>query len=490
MQKKENVRLATDSFILTLVQCMTLVTGMAQTMILSRTLTKIEYGTYSQGVLIVNSISPFLLLGLSNAVNFFFNQEKEECIIKRHIESIFGLVFYIDFFAGILIIISRSLICNYFSNELLEPIVFLVAFRPLLENIISLYQPLFISSNMSKTIAARNLFVGVSKVFVVGITITATTDITLIFRLLLLMDLIQVLSFRQIYQQRKYKFSYFRIDRTVIFQILKYAFPLSLSTIVGTFSINMDKLIVGRMLPTEEFALYSNMARELPFSFVVSSLTTIITPILIRLKSHERINELKRLWSQYIESGIIITWILTTGAILCSKELIIFLYSDKYIEGISIFIVYLIVSMTRITYFGMILTLFGKTGQILYYSCAMLVLNGILNFLLIKWLGIIGPAISTLISTVLLNSLQLKRGLSLLQMHFKEVLSIKSLAVLLGKLIVVALCTTIIKQQFVYLIESNIIRLIIIYVGFITVMCFMEYKKIKTLFNELNSFRI
>ena len=102
------ISLATDSIILTFVQCITLVTSMVQTMLLSRVLTKTEYGTYSQGILVINFVTPFLLLGLSNAINFFYNQGKEKRVIRKYINTIFSIVVIIGGIAGGIIIIFRN----------------------------------------------------------------------------------------------------------------------------------------------------------------------------------------------------------------------------------------------------------------------------------------------------------------------------------------------------------------------------------------------
>lgn len=488
MQDNKKMNLITNSFMLTFVQCITLFTSMAQTKILSLRLTKLAYGTYSQGILIANAIMPFLLLGMGNAVNYFYNQDKSESDIKSYINTIFGIVFYTNFISGVLIIFLKNWICQFFGNILLAPIIFLIAFRPLMENLILLYQPLFISSNMAQMIAIRNLLIGVGKVLAIWGVTEVSTDITIIFAILLLLDVLQLFFLRRIYKRRKYRVSYLQINKKIVLKILQYALPLGLSAMVGTLSLNMDKFIVGRMLTTEEFALYSNMAKELPFSFIVSSLTTVITPILIKLKASKRMEELNSLWRQYMESGIIITWILVAGALICGKELIIFLYSEEYVEGILIFIIYLVVSMTRVTYFGMIQTLFGETKKIFYYSCMSLFLNCVLNYIFIIRFGIIGPALATLFSTVLVNGLQLRKGIQLLETRFADVFHIKGLLLLISKLLLACIVAILVKQKCSGF--GNTVSLMVTYISFVFLMYLAERKKIKELLRNLNNFRL
>lgn len=490
MSSNRKTSLATDSVILTFVQCITLVTGMAQTMLLSRVLSKIEYGTYSQGILIINFITPFLLLGLNSAINFFYNQEKSRSIIKQYVDTIFGIIEVMGGIAGVIIIIFRKWICLYFNNEDLYPLLIWIAFHPLLKNIISLYQPLYISNNMAKVIAVRNLLIGIAQVGIVAGALLFLKNLVLIFGLLLILDFIQVILFKQIYERNTFKISVLKINKKIAPEILKYALPLAFATMIGTLSINMDKMLIGRMLSTEEFAIYSNMAKELPFSFVVSSLTTVVTPILIRLKNAGRLKDMKRLWSRYVEAGFIVTWILVAGAMICGKELLIFLYSEKYVEGYWVFIIYLLVTLIRFTYFGMILTIYEKTKQVFCFSCASLVANLVLNYIFINLMGMIGPAIATLISMFVMGILQFNYSLRLIQSGFSELFEFSELIIFLGKILLVSCLIWMMKSSVFELVENNTLRLLSEYLIFLGIMCLLELKRIKFLFGELNAVKI
>lgn len=487
--RTKKTKLATDSIILTFVQCVTLMTSIIQTMLLSRILTKTEYGTYSQGVLVVNFITPFLLLGLSNAINYFYNQVKTDDVIKRYVDTTFATVTFIGALAGILLIFFRKWICLYFNNEALYPLLVFTAFRPLFRNLISLYQPLFISNNMAKMIAIRNLLIAILQVGIIGGVLLFSKNLVLIFGLLLILDFLQVIFFNQIYKRYASQISFFKIDKNIIPEIFQYAVPLAFATMVGTLSVNMDKMLIGRMFSADEFAVYSNMAKELPFSFVVTSLTTVVTPVLLRLKHSGQLESMRSLWSQYVEIGFIATWILVAGAIPCGKELITFLYSKEYIEGYWIFIVYLLVMLIRGTYFGMILTIYEKTRQVFYFSCATLLANLILNYLLINCFGVIGPAVATLISTAIMGILQMNYSFKLITAGFFDLFNFREIAFLVVKILLVLALVCILDFGVIHRIESNTLRLLLKYLFFIGSMILLEKKRIKYLMGELNSIR-
>ena len=66
-------KLGFDTAVLSFVRVMTMLVNVIQTMVLSRTLTKNQYGTYSQVLLVLQFFIVFFSLGLENAVNYFYN---------------------------------------------------------------------------------------------------------------------------------------------------------------------------------------------------------------------------------------------------------------------------------------------------------------------------------------------------------------------------------------------------------------------------------
>ena len=80
---------AVDSLLLAGVKFATLGSTMANTMILSRSLSLEAYGTYAQGVLVVALCADATVLGLVDAVNFFFNRDSRESVTREYVNAIF-----------------------------------------------------------------------------------------------------------------------------------------------------------------------------------------------------------------------------------------------------------------------------------------------------------------------------------------------------------------------------------------------------------------
>lgn len=479
-----------DSILLSIVQIITIFVGIIQTMILARVLTKTLYGTYAQSMMVHSFFSPLLSLGLGGSINYFYNRTTDLLEKKKYVNTIFLLSTISGCLGALLLIISRELIASYFSNIELIPLVYFISIRPLFTNLIALYLPLYVSSGFTKIIALRNLMVSIFQVTLVYLVSFYIRNLIVLIIVFLLLDVLQFIIFSLIYRKKCFSINLVNIDLSLFKPILKFSFPMLLSMLLGTISINLDKLIIGKLMSTEDFALYSNMSKELPFSFVAASLTTVITPQIVKYLHRGDMNSFKRLWGDYLEVGYFVTWTLIIGLFFISPELIKLLYSQKYLDstGVIVFRLYLIVAAFRFTYFGMIPSALGKTKVILRYTFIAITINIILNYPFFYILGMIGPAISTIISMLISAILYFSHSLKLVHLKFLDVISLKNVIQLF---LIYCLGITIQLIAYNYLkkyVDSSIILLAVGYSIFIIVVLLCRKKNIKRLFQDFKKY--
>ncbi|MEG2286160.1 MAG: oligosaccharide flippase family protein [Eubacterium sp.] len=488
MTEKKGNSIATDSFLLIFVRCITMMASIVQSMVLARTLSKSVFGTYSQALLIISLIAPFLSIGLDNSINYFFNKTDDLDEKKKYINTIMGLSFIIGIIGGFMIILSQQGLVRAYNNQALAPLVIYIAFRPCLQNLIGLYQPLYISSGYAKIIAVRNLIISVLQVTVIVLTAIFSENLIIIFGLLLVLDIGQLLFFAQYYQKHNFKIQLFKIEKRYIKSIIKYSVPMLLAIMVGTISINLDKLVVSSLMSLEDFALYSNMAKELPFSFVAASFTAVITPKIVQLLSRNEMEKFHKLWSDYLEIGYTITWILCVGAIIMAPEIIEILYSTKYLtqNGIFVFQIYTVVAMFRFTYFGLVPSAKGETKIVMYYSILGVVINLILNFPFFYLFGMIGPPIATLISLMIMAYFYFRKSTKLVGGKLFSVLRIKKMFTLFLEMFICGILVVFVTNTIGQITSNKIVLFIIGYGLFVGIMSLIKYKDIKKLIHDLN----
>lgn len=489
MEKKKGGNIAKDSMILVFVKIVTISVQIIQTMILSRLLTKLDYGTYSQGLLIISFFTPFFSLGLENAVNYFFNNKTNK---EKYLNTIFTVSIVSGIVCGIMILGMSNWLVDYFDNPLIKGFIVYVAFRPCLQNLISLYQPLYISSGRAKVIAIRNSIISVAQVVMVCGISYYVKKLTMVFLGLLLMDIVQAIYYMILFGKIEFKINFFKLDTNLLKEIFDYSIPMLLSTSIATINVNVDKLMINIFMNTEEYALYSNVSKELPFAFIVTTVTTVVMPFAVKLLNSDNTETFKIMWKRYLEFGYLITWPLCVGAAVFSKEFILLLYSDKYltVEGNAIFIIYTIVAMLRFTYFGMIASAKGETKIIMKYSIIGCVINLLLNYFLFYLMGMIGPAVSTLISLIAGAILYFNKSLKIVNFRLSEIFDLKKIMALILEMIVMAIVIRPIANIVNQLYGNTVITLLCGYSVFVISIMLLNLKGIKEvylLFKDIKS---
>lgn len=487
VDKKMKSGLVSDTIVLTFVKIVTLFVSIVQTMMLSRYLSKIEYGTYSEGLLIISFFAPFFSLGLNDSVNYFCNKESDNNRI-RYLDTIFVLSIIAGGIGGILLFLFKDFLSAYYKNTQIIGIVIFVAFRPLLQNLISLYQPVYVSIGKTKVIAIRNFLISLVQALIIwGFIFASIRNLMVLFAALFVMDVVQILFFDHYLRKLRILINPLRADKTLIKEILRFAIPMLLSASIGTISINIDKLMISNLLTIEDYALYANVSKQLPFSFFVASLTAVVSPIVVKLLTTNQFEKFKSVWSNYLELGYMTTWPICFIAILFSPEIISVLYSTKYLtnDGVIIFRLYTIAAMLGFTYFGLIPTSLGNTKIVLKYSMLNMVLNIVLNISLFHFWGILGPAIATIISMIIPSFLYFYNSLKLTNTKFIDVISIKKIILLVLEMLLAGIISTLVVGDFV-ISKNPVIKLIIGFWAYMFVLMPLQYKNIKMLIVELN----
>lgn len=487
--RKQNI--LGDSLLLSVVQVVTITAGMVQTMVLARTLTKELYGTFSQTLLVHFFIAPLLSLGLGGSINYFFNKTDDRGDREKAINTIFLLTIIAGIIGAIALIGTRKPIAGFFSNPELIPLIVYISIRPLLTNLIALYQPLYISLGFTKIIAIRNLLVSVFQVLFIVLVSLYIKNLVALVLVFLLLDTLQLIVFSQFLSRNYSPIKVLNFDRSLLKPILQFSLPMLFSALLGTISINFDKLLIGRMMSTEDFALYSNMAKELPLSFIVASVTTVITPHIIKYLHNGERNKFKELWSDYLEIGYSITWTLIIGLFVVSSEVITILYSTAYLDsvGMLVFRLYLIVAAFRFTYFGMIPSALGKTKLILLYTTISILTNVALNYPFFLSFGMIGPAIATIISMFLSAALYFIHSLKLVNLKFRDVIRLRYLSGLVVIFGIGILLQVLVHNILKTYTDNSLLLFSVIYLVFVGFVVLCKTRYIVNMFHKFNSYR-
>ena len=277
-------------------------------------------------------------------------------------------------------------------------------------------------------------------------------------------------------------------DWPYIKKILAFSIPVGLASAVGLLSVQLDKLVVGRMYTVDQLAIYANAAKELPVTMFATSLTAVLMPQLVLLLKAGRYKQAVSLWGNGVSLSYLIICFFAASFFVFAPEVITVLYSDKYIAGVDVFRVYCLVLLLRCTYFGIILNSLGKTRFILYSSMASLVLNMILSYLFYLIFGFIGPAIAAFVSILTIALVQIRWTSKSIGIPIRKIFLWKDMGVATTVCIATGIIFMLIKQVVpleVYV--GEILESVILAMIWMVIYILIMFKYIKKKWQSLNS---
>lgn len=480
---------AVDSILLTGVRVFTAIVSMVVAKMLAVNFSVEEYGVYSQAMLIVTTGTSLTVLGLTDAINYFYNKERDKGARDKYVATIFCLQFLIGCTFAVVLFIFRDGIALYFGDNSIITFLPYIAFMPLLNNLMNMLQVLFVSGGRAKAIAIRNLVLSLTKIAYVTVVCILIKDIKFVLICLMIVDVLTVI-YMWIYVKRKIvPIILGKSDIHLSLSILSYSIPMAGFIMTNALARNIDKLVVAKMADTTTLAIYAIASKELPFDMLTVALVTVLVPYITQYVTRDDYKAAEKAFSQYIKLCYLITWPIAFGAIINSSDLMVILYDKKYITGLSIFVLYIIVDMIRFANVSLIFSSKAKTKELLFYSCSSLIINLFLNIVLFKYLGIIGPAISTVVVMLAINTIMLARSSKLIESRLFRIVDLKRMALVIIQCILIGVAV-IMLNRFVLFQLPLLIRFSVGYVCFVVPVFVMNYSEIIKSLKVINQLKM
>lgn len=396
-----------DAILLTFVKLITISLGFVITRLLSEYLSVYDYGTYSQILLIVSTVSYSTILGMRDGVNFYYCSEQDPQKREAYVSTIFVLQSIVSTAAGIAVLLLSSPICAYFDNPDVGRLLVFAAALPLLQNLLSMIQVLLVSVGKARMLAVRNFVVSIVRLAIVLLVVLVVQDVAIVLATTLLLDAVQLVLFGWILTNNQCRIRIRSLDLRLVRQIMKYCMPLALFISLNALNRDLDKYLIGIWTDTETLAIYSNASKVLPFDVIMYSFYTVLVPEITRRVAAGERESAVSLYRVFLEIAYISMAVLCCAALAAAPQLIRLLYTEKYIAGLPVFCIYILVDLLQFTNITLILSAAGKTKTLMLIGGGALVLNGVLNVLLYQCMGVTGPALATLIVTLAMGAVMM-----------------------------------------------------------------------------------
>lgn len=437
------------SILLLLSKVFTVFLNVISIMIISRYLSVEAFSEYRQIIVAVTLVVSIASLGLPSSVLYFMSSEKKSSYLPN---------FYIVLLLATLVLIPFCLVSIYYFNynfntDLFTKYFMCFLFLFLLSFINASIENIFISFNRFKLLILIAFLPNVVFIIQLLFALYNKQGLTAILFAMLLREFCKLMILFYFVYNTESKISDISLER--IKEIIIFSIPIGVSSLIGVINTNLDKLVTGKLLSKEDFAMISTASYEIPvLSLIGLSLFNILIP---SLKNKYSLNNNKGILHLWIRAGkVMITIIvpITVVFIIFAKEIIVILFSERYLDSINLFRIYQLNALSRIYYYGAFFLALGLNRLYTINSVINLVSNFILSFFLISKLGVRGAALAIVINTHLLIFIQCYQIAKTLNVRIKDVFPLFDF--LKGVLITTGITLTI-YGLYVYLFSFNVL---------------------------------
>ena len=335
--------------------------------LLSRFRTLNEYGTYSQMILAITLAITICNLGLPYAITFFGSKAETEKDRNHFFRVFYTADTVVGIFIGIIMVLLIPILKQYFNNPSFSAYWYFLLIYPWIRIIDSTVENALVIAQKTAWIAIYRLVYGIASclaVVIIKILGLGFNEYLILYTIALsVLTIIAYVMVSKAFGRLKFAF-----DGALIKKILRYSLPVGLASAVGIVNIELDKLVIGYLCSTEELAIYTNEAKQLPVGMIATAINMILLPLIVRKICENKKGDAIYIWNKSIKISIDIISTLTIALIVFGAEVITFIYSARYISGVGVFRIYCISYLLECTYWGTMLNATGKTKSILSFA--------------------------------------------------------------------------------------------------------------------------
>lgn len=479
-----------DSFFLLFVRLITILVSLVVTRIMSGHFSIHEYGTYSQLILLSTSLSTLTILGMTDGVNYFFAKEKEEAQRSAYVSTIFFLQSIVGIITTLIVLALTVPISIYFDNSDVKSLIVFAAIMPVLQNLINMLQVMFMAIGKAKLIAFRNLALSILKLVSILIACFVFDNIAVVLICQVIMEIAQVAYFIIVLKKNNCTINILRFDVSLVREILKYCLPMGMFTVSKALNKDCDKFVVAAFTDTETLAVYTNASKYLPFEIIMGAFVTVLTPYITRYISEKMYPMVQKLYKSFLELSYITTSTMVVGAVCVAPELMELLYTEKYLSGLNIFIIYILVEILNVFNVTLLLCASGKTNIVMGVGLGALVLNLCLNIAFFKLFGLMGPAFATVFVTLVQGVVIFSTSAKEIQTNIFDMFDKKFLAIFILELVGVGVFTSVIRELILKLTLPSIITMCICLIVYVIPLALLNFNRLKGDIKSINSCKL
>lgn len=368
---------------------------------LTRYLSKADYGTYAQFYLVQGFVGSVLCFGIQSNPYYFYPNSSS--LRQKQIIWNSFIVLLLLGIAGSSLLFVPSINNWLLKNEVLSDNLFIVIGSIIFFMPSNLVDPLSVVRK-DKILAMVYHPAGII------LKIAAVISFALIFKtiqgilgsLLLLNILLFIIVLGYILKSYPIKHREDFFSFSLLKEQFQYAFPFGIAVILSTTCNQIDKLICVNYLSIEEYAVYSIAFFGIPGVMqIYDALCQVNIMNMATEYKNGTIEQVKNLYQRFVVQTLSFSLPVIGVVCLFSPQIIHFLFSEKYMDAVPFFRLYVLTFILGMVGSGNILRAVGKTKLSMKAFALSSIICIPMTFVLINRYGIWGAISSAMLNTML-----------------------------------------------------------------------------------------
>ena len=402
--------------------------GFIMPMVLVRMLDKDDYGTFQQLQLIGATLAGVLFLGLPSSIYYFYQREGAHTRRALIVQTVVMLVASGLVAVAILVLGAPSL-SRLMNNPALSSFLPIFALSVGLGIAGEHFVHFMIAQDRYAVAVVFEIVETAVRVVVSLIPLMAGYGLPGLVWALVALSLVRAMVRNVLLLSGiGWSFSLPKEERFVREQ-LAYSIPMCLTLLVGIAGGALDRLIISANFTPHDYAVYTVGALEIPldtiFQVAVANVLRASLPSLVQAGNFDEIVRLVRESTRKLSMIVLPSFVFLMGF---AHEFITLLFTARYADSVAVFRIYLFLVPLHMMILSPIPQAFGRTRINLYIVAVTTALHVIASFVLLKWVGFLGPAISFVGTTWVIAAVFLTIGARLLHTSPMALLPLASLA--------------------------------------------------------------
>lgn len=207
----------------------------------------------------------------------------------------------------------------------------------------------------------------------------------------------------QLYLEYIYEGAKFKLPKKYIVQVIKYSMPIGLALFFGVVLVQVDRVVLTYLFKDPvKLAIISNGNFEVPLiTAFYASFSTIAFPKMMKaFEANNKLDMLKYRHEYQINVALLL-FPIVLAFIFFSKDIMIVVFGDFYVNSAKLFSVYAITFLFRFTSYHDLFLISKKTKFIAYIQAAELIFHVVLTYVFIQMFDLIGASIAVLTTNII-----------------------------------------------------------------------------------------